>query len=241
MARPIDRVVAAVVVVVASVAVLTTTALVHSPAPGRDDDALLDFVRLLEAGDDATWLVQYAAERSSGADRRVSYALVDANRPPVRVRSGLGSVTVTTPETSITCTDVDDESSACHDVTGDTTRPPGLVAAAIAQVVLDGAYALEPAPGRDVAGEAARCFRAEHRSGPTLGSLGTRSVHCFAADGVPLRTRVERFGVVDERTATAVSRAVTADDLLELLAPFGDRLADSGAAPTDRTGSGDGR
>jgi hypothetical protein len=73
-----------------------------------------------------------------------------------------------------------------------------------------GAYRVERADAREVAGEHAQCFRlvATGRAWP---QLGERTEQCFADDGVPVWSELVRpGGTHDTRAAQRIERNVSA-------------------------------
>ncbi len=81
-----------------------------------------------------------------------------------------------------------------------------------------GWYRVDAADGTTIAGEPATCFGLRQRNELAAPPFGRWAYLCDAADGVPLSVYVVKVGSRDVRTATAVSRSVTADDVTRLVA-----------------------
>src|SRR5439155_706436 len=75
-----------------------------------------------------------------------------------------------------------------------------------------------PAVPEPVLGERAACYALRRIVNVPDPPYGERAEYCFAGDGVPLLTRIERREGTDERVAVAVSRRVGDGDVQALLA-----------------------
>jgi hypothetical protein len=207
-----DRRVALLVLLLAGAAIVVTIATAGS-GPSEDEAARRDLLALARAQERTPWLVEFRSVRELSDGRELPQRVTEANRPPVHVRAAGGTVTVDYGDRVDSCTTVDGKSQ-CLERDDD---PSVATASVYANVARLGAYRIERAPDRAVAGETARCFRlvAVRRAWP---QLGTRTEQCYAADGVPLWSRLDRAGARDTRTAVNVQRRVPAAVIEELLA-----------------------
>jgi hypothetical protein len=181
-----------------------------------DPRALDAFTALLDARDRGSWLVDFAFDRelAGGAHRRES--ITEAQVPPTRVLVSATTATVDLGSRRVVCTATDGAAS-CRRDTGTAGALPA--SSVYREAVTRGVYALRSGPDRRVASEEARCFELVAVTG-AIDGLGLAAVHCFAADGVPLWTRVAHAGSIDTREARVVTRSVSRRALAELLDPF---------------------
>jgi hypothetical protein len=174
-----------------------------------------------EAGQRATWLVEYNFDRKLTNGKSLAASEEVANRPPDRVAAGLGGISGVRDGHQIACNEVDG-SQVCA-----PSGPSASADAATAEKLANLRDALEPpnhwyrvthSPAATIAGERATCFALQRIAAVPAPPYGERALLCFGHDGVPLRDRTERIEGVDDRRATTVRRDVTAADLDRLIA-----------------------
>jgi hypothetical protein len=187
-----------------------------------DPAAAARFLDLATRRQTATYRVDASFERDVDGRDPLTSQYTEINRPPDHVAVSLGSATGRVGDRTITCGDLPDGGTGCA---------PGAPAAPIdaeraAEIdelrsLVDpttGWYVVDAADGRTIAGEAATCFGLLQRNDLAAPPYGRWAYLCDAADGVPLSIYVVKVGSRDLRTATSVSRTVTADDVSALLA-----------------------
>ena len=168
-----------------------------------------------------TWLVTFEYHRRTAAGGRLDLHLTELNRPPDHLTSGLGGISGRVGDRKVACNEVDgrrlcgpdgpdvpfdEETSAQLGELRDVLQPPAQW------------YAVESGPPRVVIGERAACYALRRIVNVPDPPYGERAEYCFAGDGVPLLTRIERREGTDERVAVAVSRRVGDGDVQALLA-----------------------
>jgi len=168
----------------------------------------------------ATWLVTFDYHRRTAAGGRLDLGLTELNRPPDHLTSGMGGLKGRVGDRQIVCTEVDgrplcapgapvvpfeEEISAQLGELRDVLQPPAKW------------YAVEAGPARVVAGERAACFALRRIVNVPDPPYGERAEYCFAGDGTPLLTRIERREGTDERLAVTVSRQVGDGDVQAML------------------------
>ncbi|MCU1429590.1 MAG: hypothetical protein JWL83_3590 [Actinomycetia bacterium] len=205
---------------VAVVVVVATTRTKHSD----DNASLRDFLALTNRRESASWLVHFRFERRLGAGSHFAQSITEANRPPVHVLSGGGTVTVDFGDHVASCASTP-KGPRCSN----QKSSPALAPAAVYRVATSlGGYTVHRAPSRTIAGEQAQCFRLVAKPGHTEPSLGDETLQCYAADGVPLRSELHRGATVDSREAVAVQRHVSAAAVNALLRQLDEKQAGSG-------------
>lgn len=174
-------------------------------------------VARFEAGRRATWLVQFDFVRTLKNGQGLRGDITEANRPPDHLTSGIGGASGTRAGRQITCTEV---RGATTCAASGTPAPPfeQTLAEQVANlrdvlVVPHHWYDVTRITRLTIAGERGDCFLMTRITVVPSPPYGERTEMCFAADGVPLRTRIERSEGTDERTATRVQRTVTDADL----------------------------
>jgi hypothetical protein len=186
-----------------------------------DADAASRFLELAAARQTTTYRVDGAFERDVDGREPLTSAYTEINRPPDHVTVSLGGVSGRIGDRTITCGDLPGGASGC----APTAPAPAVEAERAAQLdelrsLVDpdtGWYRVDAADGLTVAGEAATCFGLRQRNELAAPPFGRWAYLCDAADGVPLSVYVVKVASRDVRTATAVSRAVTADDVTALV------------------------
>lgn len=169
----------------------------------------------------ATWLVSFDFRRRLVNGGRLDLEVVELNRPPDHLVAGLGGLSGSVAGRRVVCDQVEgrelcapegpaisfeDELAGLISELSDVLQPPAKW------------YAVEAGGGREIAGEQARCYVLRRIVAVPSPPYGERAEYCYAADGVPLLTRIERREGTDERVATEVSRQVTQGDVDALLA-----------------------
>jgi hypothetical protein len=211
-----DRRVALAVLALAGVAIIATIAIARDPEPAEpasDPAARAELLQLARRQVRGTWLVEFSAVRRLASGRELPRVVTEANRPPLHASSAGGTVTVELEDEVITCSRVDGKDQ-CLEKPNEASVPIAEVYATVTRL---GVYRVERAPSRIVAGETARCFRLVAQSG-TAPDFGNRTESCWAEDGVPLYSRVERDDYRDTRTAFEVEREVPANVVDRLVA-----------------------
>lgn len=178
-------------------------------------------------GATSSWFVTFAFTRTTNGGSVLHDTVAAAHvaaRVPIDIDSGLGSLVATVGSRRWSCTIVDDEPQ-CLQAAATGTNSPGAV---YGGAVVSGRYAITRAPDSTIAGLAARCYFLKLRHGNPLSGIGFSSEQCYSDTGVPLRSRIQRSGSVDERVAQTVTGSVGRVQLLALLTPYGlQRLAPS--------------
>jgi hypothetical protein len=174
--------------------------------PGNDPQAALALVKLVHSGEKVNRVVDYEFTRTKAdGSSLVSQTIEMVTGDRVAVRTG-SSLELTFPNVVYRCEQLNSGKSSCLSSQHRQTVP---VSEVLAYAIGQGAYDVQRAPDRVVAGEPARCFRLKaHDSEHELPGLGEGGAFCLARDGVPLRIRVGRVGAVDERVAQRVDRAI---------------------------------
>jgi len=184
-----------------------------------------ELAALADRGSGATWLVTFAFTRTTNSGTVLHDTVAAAHvaaRAPIEIDSGFGSLVATFGSRRWSCTIVGDDPQCLHTTVTGTTRPGAVYGGSI----VSGRYSITRGPAATIAGVAARCYFLKLRHGNPVAGIGFSSEQCYSSTGVPLRSRVQRSGSVDERSATAVTRTVGRTELLALLTPYGlQRLA----------------
>jgi hypothetical protein len=169
----------------------------------------------------ATWLVTFDFRRRLVNGGRLDLEVVEVNRPPDHLIAGLGGLSGSVGGRRVVCDQVagrelcapegeampfEDELASELSELWDVLQPPAKW------------YAVETGRPREIAGEGARCWVLRKIVTVPSPPYGERAEYCFAADGVPLLTRIERREGTDERIAVDVSRRVTQADVDAVLA-----------------------
>lgn len=167
-----------------------------------------------------TWLVEFDFRRRLGNGGRLDLRVIELNRPPDHLVAGLGGLSGR----------VDGQRVACGDVEGQAVCAPGGPAVPYEEELANQLgelrdvlqppakwYAVEEGRPRVVAGERTRCYLLRRIVDVPAPPYGERAEYCFAADGVPLLTRIERREGTDERVAVEVRRQVSEADIEALL------------------------
>jgi hypothetical protein len=132
----------------------------------------------------------------------------------VHVNSSSNTVTVDFGDHVTSCTATAD-GPTCID---EKTDPALALSAVYREVTRLGAYRVERAPDRTVAGARARCFRLV-ATGRAWTQLGASTEQCYAADGIPVWSELVRPGTAgrDTRVAQRVERNVSAKTVSALV------------------------
>jgi hypothetical protein len=189
----------------------------------REDPGAADrFLALTARRQTATYRVDAAFQRDVDGREPLRSEYVEVNRPPDHVVVSLGGATGRVGDRTITCGDLPGGRTGCAP-SGPAAPVEQERAAELEELraLVDadsGWYRVDAADGRTIAGEPATCFGLRQRNDLAAPPLGRWALLCEAADGVPLSVYVVKDGSRDVRTATAVTRTVTADDVAALLA-----------------------
>ena len=189
----------------------------------RDDPTAAErFLDLATKRQTATYRVDAAFERDVDGRDPLRSEYTEVNLPPDHVTVSLGGAAGRVGDRTITCGDLPGGGTGCA---------PGAPAAPIEaeraaeldelRALIDpasGSYRLEAADGRTIAGEPATCFGLLQHDDQLAPPYGRWAYLCDAADGVPLSVYVVKVASRDVRTATSVSRSVTAEEVTALLA-----------------------
>jgi hypothetical protein len=214
MRSPVDRRVAAVVLVLGVVSVLVPMTLARNGETSSTSDprAAADLVALARAQERGSWLVDFRFSRALHTGGSLDQRVTEANRPPVHVSSSGSTVTVDFGKRVASCTDTGD-GPRCIEQRDDPSVATSVV---YREVLRLGAYTVQRTDDRTVAGEHAQCYALVAKEQPWP-QLGDRSEQCYAADGVPLRSEVTRSRATDTREALSVRRDIPASALAKLL------------------------
>jgi hypothetical protein len=224
----VDRRVAAAVVVVVALAVAIPAVVIHAhDSHPKDDSTALaqELADLANRSTTTSWLVTFAFTRTTATGRKLHdtvvgahYASTNASQPSLDIDDGLGSLVVTAGNRTYSCTTVGDKPQCLGRTASDTTSKPGAV---YGGAVVSGRYSITRAPKATIAGLEAHCFFLRRRRDNPLPGLGFSSEQCYSTAGVPLLSKVQRSGALDERAALSVRRTVGRADVLPLLSPYG--------------------
>jgi hypothetical protein len=211
MRSPVDRRIAAVVLVLGVVSILLPTVIARDAATG-DDAAAADLVALARRQERGSWLVDFQFTRALHNGGDLDQPVTEANRPPTHVTASGSTVTVDFGDKVASCTETGD-GPRCIERRDD----PSLASSVVYREVLRlGAYTVERVADRAIAGERAHCFLLVAK-GRTWPQIGERAEQCYADDGVPLRSAVTGARATDTRTAVRVERDIPASALRALL------------------------
>jgi hypothetical protein len=202
-----------------------------STDPLSKSDALAqELAALANRGSRTTWLVTYAFTRTTNAGQQLHQTLVAAHvaahgdRAALAISDGVGTLVVTEGPQTWSCTVLESGPQCLKTKSGGTDQPGSVYGGA----VVGGRYSITRGAGTVLAGARARCYLLARRRGDPIPGLGFTSEQCYSSAGVPLRSRVQRSGSLDERTAIALRSTVGRADLLPILKPCGlERLAGS--------------
>ena len=181
---------APIVWAVTAVAVLGALALatVTDPlAAVRDPVAARDAIALMQAGEHATYVAEYAYTRADLHGRKYTSTEYDVRGPKGTLTRNGTSLAIDWNGQGSDCTMASAKPSCL-------ARPvaSGLPESEVLRVAVDaGIYDVTRAPDTTIAGEPARCFviRAHRLDKQLPNDFGSESDMCFDARGVPLRFR----------------------------------------------------
>jgi hypothetical protein len=211
MRSPVDRRIAAVVLVLGVVSILLPT-LIARGATNGDETAAADLVALARRQERGSWLVDFRFSRSLHSGGNLDQKVTEANHPPTHVTASGSTVTVDFGDKVASCTETAD-GPRCIEQRDD----PSVASSVVYREVLRlGAYTVERIADRTIAGEIAQCFLLVAKGRPWP-EIGDRAEQCYAADGVPLRSSVTRARATDTRTAERVRRDIPTSALRALL------------------------
>jgi hypothetical protein len=218
----LDRRVATAAVVGAGLVLAITIGTSDAPAPVRPgaDPVVLaqELAALANRGAGASWLVTFAFTRTPGAGGQLHDTLVVAHTPAIEVDAGLGSLVVAAGSRTYSCTEVNGRPQCLtRSAAGGAAHPGDVYGGA----VVGGRYAITRGPAATIAGIRARCFFLRLLRGDPVSGIGFSSEQCYSSEGVPLRSRVQTSGALDEREALTVRRTVGRAELLPVLQPYG--------------------
>jgi hypothetical protein len=219
----LDRRVATAAVVSAGFVLAITIGTSDAPAPVRaaDNEPVVlaqELAALANRGARASWLVTFAFTRTPGAGGQLHETLVVAHTPSIEVDDGLGSLVVTANGRTYSCTVVSNKPQCLTRSAAGSASHPGDV---YGGAVVSGLYTITRGPAATITGLEARCFFLRLRTGNPVSGIGFSSEQCYSSDGVPLRSRVQSSGALDEREALTVRRTVGRAELLPVLQPYG--------------------
>ena len=211
-----DRRAGAALFVVAALAFGITAAVSDNvyPPVRHDEAAYTELLALLDANEAGAWIVDYDVERTIMDGEDAAAVATEARAENIHIVTSGGSAEATIGATHYICTVTAEEGTLC------TSSPAtdNLSASAVIQAAVGSdAYVVTRLPSREIAGEAAQCYRL-FGSGGYLPALGVETEYCFAADGVELRTKTTTVNDERIRVATRVQRDPATSDLEQLLA-----------------------
>jgi hypothetical protein len=221
--------------VVAAAAIVVVAVHRHGSSTPKDNSVALaqELATLANRSTHTSWLVTFAFTRTTATGDKLHdtvlgahYASPKPSQPSLDIDDGLGSLVVTAGDTTYSCTAVGSTPQCLQRAAGDSTSKPGSV---YGGAVISGDYSIARAPGVTIAGLAARCFTLRRLHGNPIPGLGFSSEQCYSSAGVPLESRLQNSGALDERVAQTVRRVIGRTDLLPLLSPYGlSRFAPAG-------------
>jgi hypothetical protein len=213
MRLSLDRRVGVLALAAAALATLVPVATsFSSSATEADTTARRDLLALAQHRERGNWLVEFRFTRTLANGRHLDQQVVEANRPPVHVSSSPTAVTVDFGDHVASCSATAD-GPQCVD---EKSQPALALSVVYREVTRLGAYDVERAADRTVAGAHARCFRLV-ASGRPWPQLGDSTEQCYADDGVPVWSELVRAGARDTRVAQRVERNVSAKTVSALL------------------------
>ncbi len=199
---------------------LGALALASAPDPlvaMRDPQAARDAIALMQAGEHATYVAEYAFTRADAAGHRFTATQFEARAAGgVLIRAGT-TLTIDWKSRGFDCV-------LAGGKTGCLARAvaTGLPESEVLRVAVGaGFYDVTRGADTTIAGEAARCFviRAHRLDKQLPNDFGTETDACFDAQGVPLRTR-RYTDQLNAREAVHVDHRFDAATLRPLLAGF---------------------
>ena len=200
--------------IVGSLALLVTVAVTNSEAViPHDEEAFVELVDRLEAGEQSEWLATFAFERTLPDGRTTGAELTEGQAGGLHVVRDPTSATAETDDSAFTCVITDDSVECLEQEPTDALRLSAIVQAAVDA----GAYTVIRLPSEEIAGESADCYRVFAARG-YLPALGAETRICVTPDGIPVSTRVVTFASTDERIATEVVRDPDRSMLEDLVA-----------------------
>ena len=213
-----DRVVAASALVLTAGALLITTGVsrVAPPALALNDPAAANrLIALMQRGEHATYIADYAISEANG--RFQSTETVAQTTGTYLERAG-SSLQIQHNGVAYDCESAG-VNGGCARVGAVQKSLPDSEVILVANLI--GAYGVFRAGSRTIAGEKAECFRlAAISSAHELSGIGNEEDACYAADGIPLRTRLVKATGIDERVAQRVLRTWDRRAISSLLAGF---------------------
>jgi hypothetical protein len=215
----LDRVVAASALALTAGALLVITAITHVAPPPlalNDPRAATRLYELMQRGEHATYIVDYAFSRADGGFRSTE---TDARTRGVHLSRSGTTLLIQRNGVAYDC-ELAGEQSGCRRLGPVARSLPDSEVLRVANLV--GAYNVIRTGDRTIAGEQAECFRitatgASH----VLEAIGNEEDACYAADGIPLRTRTSGATIhPTERVAQRVLRTWDENAITRLLAGF---------------------
>jgi hypothetical protein len=211
MRSPLDRRVALVALAVSATAIVVPITMARARLPGNDH-ARRDLLVLARRSERASWIVDFDFARVLVNGQRLRERITEANGPPLHIAASGAVVTVDFGNRVASCTTTK-AGPRCIEHKEDPSLASSVVYAEVTRL---GAYRVEQAADRTIAGEPARCFRLVTR-GRAWPQLGAQTEQCYASDGVPLFSELQRAEGSDSRAAVRVERRVTRAALGALL------------------------
>jgi hypothetical protein len=217
--RRLDRLVAASALALTAGALLVVTAVSHVALPPlalNDPRAAVRLYELMQRGERATYIVDYAFTRGDGGFRSTE---TEARARGVRLSRSGTTLLIQRNGIAYDC-ELAEERSGCQRLGPVGRSLPDSVVMRVAN--LAGAYNIIRTGDRTIAGEQAECFRmtatgASH----VLQDVGNEEDACYASDGIPLRTRLSGPSThPTERVAQDVLRTWDQKAITRILAGF---------------------
>jgi hypothetical protein len=214
----LDRLVATVALVLTAGGLLVATAVSHvaPPALALNDPGAADrLYALMQRGEQSTYIADYAFTEANGRFRGTES---EARTRGTQLERSGPSLQIQHNGVAYDC-EIAGNKGGCARVGAIQKQLPDSAVLRVANLV--GAYGVFRAGGRTIAGERAECFRVVAISpAHELPDIGTEEDACYAADGVPLRTRLVKETGTDERVAQRVLRTWDPRAISALLAGF---------------------
>jgi hypothetical protein len=213
----LDRLVAASALALTAGALLVVTAVSHVALPPlalNDPRAAVRLYKLMQRGEHATYIVDYAFTR--GGFRSTE---TDARTRGVHLSRSGTTLLIQRNGIAYDC-ELAEEQSGCQRLGPVGQSLPDSEVMRVAN--LAGAYNIVRTSDRTIAGERAECFRiTATASNHVLEDVGGEEDACYASDGIPLRTRLSGPSThPTERVAQDVLRTWDQQAITRVLAGF---------------------
>jgi hypothetical protein len=198
--RRVDRSIAGVAATALAAVLVVTVAVSDEAVPDlarHHPDAAAALLERTRAGEHASYVVEYAAERRRPDGAALPFRTLEARSPRTQYSRNGATLTVETTDAVYHCERIEGEPTCFQR----STRPVLSTSAVLQTVIEMGTYGVLERDARSITGVPTRCFSLTATT-PTrvLPELGTETQTCLTDAGVPLYDR-RVSGVVDTREA----------------------------------------